>query len=275
MAIRRTGQEVRIRRGYFECRYGQLHVHNAIPPGGGFDEGTPILALHHSPMSGIAFAPVLPLLGQTRSVYAPDLPGFGASDPPVSRPSVSDYAAAVGDFCESIRLRQVDVVGYQSGSLVAAELAINRPSFVRRLACIGVPVPSDAEREAFQRAPWPVAPSEDGRHLAIEWQRTREALGSHLALPQLARLFAEKLHNGPLAWWGLQAALEYPARERLGRINQPCLVIRPKDEWWQGTLRAQELMSKSKLVELPEAGAEAFESAPARIAELLIDFLTP
>ena len=31
----------RVRRGYFESRYGQLHVHNAIPPGGGFEEGTP------------------------------------------------------------------------------------------------------------------------------------------------------------------------------------------------------------------------------------------
>src|SRR6185437_5388989 len=31
----------RARRGYFECRYGQLHVHHAMPPGGGFEEGTP------------------------------------------------------------------------------------------------------------------------------------------------------------------------------------------------------------------------------------------
>ena len=28
----------RLRRAYFDSRYGQLHVHQAIPPGGGFDE---------------------------------------------------------------------------------------------------------------------------------------------------------------------------------------------------------------------------------------------
>jgi pimeloyl-ACP methyl ester carboxylesterase len=267
--------EVRIRRGYFECRYGQLHVHNAIPPGGGFDEGTPVLALHHCPMSGAAFAPLLPLLGRTRSVYAPDLPGFGASDAPPSRPSVVDYAAAIGDFCESMRFRQIDVVGYQLGSLVGAELAISRPSSVRRLVCIAVPVATEAEREAFRRAPWPLPPAEDGSYLAVEWGRTCKAARSGLTLAQLARLFAEKLHNGTMAWWGMQAALDYPARERLGGIAQPSLIIRPRDEWWQATLRARELMSKAKLTELPEAGEEALESAPARIAELLLDFLTP
>jgi pimeloyl-ACP methyl ester carboxylesterase len=272
METRGTSTEVRIRRGYFECRYGQLHVHNAIPPGGGFDEGTPVIGVHHAPLSGAAFAELLPLLGRTRSVYAPDLPGFGASDPPHSQPSIADYAAAIGDFCDTMRFRQVDVVGYQSGSLVAAELAISRPSSVRRVACISVPVPSDAEREAFRRAPWPVMPAGDGSHLAIEWERTRRAARSGLSLAALARLFAEKLHSGPNAWWGLQAALEYPARERLGRVAQPVLIIRPKDEWWQGTLRARELMPRAKLIELPEAGEEALESVPERIAGLLVEF---
>jgi hypothetical protein len=30
----------RLRRAYHDCRYGQLHLHNAIPAGGGFDELT-------------------------------------------------------------------------------------------------------------------------------------------------------------------------------------------------------------------------------------------
>ncbi len=274
MGTRRTATEVRIRRGYFECRYGQLHVHNAIPPGGGFDEGTPVLALHHAPLSGAVFAQLLPLLGRTRSLYAPDLPGFGASDPPPSQPSIGDYAAAVADFCDTMRLRQVDVVGYQSGSLVAAELAIARPTSVRRVVCISVPVPSDAERDAFRRAPWPVPIAEDGSHLAIEWERTLRGARSGLSLPVLAQLFADKLRSGPNAWWGLNAAMAYPARERLGRLTQPALIVRPRDGWWQGTLRARELVPRARLVELPEVGEEALQSAPERIAEVLVDFFT-
>ncbi|HTX23383.1 MAG TPA: alpha/beta hydrolase [Steroidobacteraceae bacterium] len=275
MATGRLKAQARIRRGYFECRHGQVHVHNAIPPGGGFDEATPLIALHHTPMSGAAFGALLPLLGQDRSVYAPDLPGFGESDPPPSRPSVSDYAQAIGDVCDSMRFRQVDVVGYQSGSLVAAELALARPTTVRRLACIGVVFASDAEREALRRAPWPLQPLEDGSHLALEWERTRRATRSALTLERSAHLFAEKLRNGPHAWWAMLAALDYPARERLSRVTQPTLIIRPKDEWWMGTLRARELMPKAKLTDLTDVGEEALESAPERISELLLGFLTP
>src|SRR5581483_5648723 len=86
----------RIRRGYFECRYGQLHVHNSIPSGGGFEEGTPLLCLHDSPLSGRSFARFLAVAGARRSVFAPDLPGFGDSDPPPGAAGVAEHAAAVG-----------------------------------------------------------------------------------------------------------------------------------------------------------------------------------
>src|SRR5579862_6834061 len=89
----------RVRRGYFESRFGQLHVHNAIPPGGGFDEGISLLCLHATPRSGASVLPLLELMGMDRSVYAPDLPGFGLSDPPPGRPGIADYAGAVADFC--------------------------------------------------------------------------------------------------------------------------------------------------------------------------------
>ncbi len=265
--------EPRIRRGYFECRYGQLHVHNAIPPGGGFDESTPLLALHQAPMSGAVFHKLLPLMGRDRSVYAPDLPGYGESDASPSLLSIADYASAVVDFIDTMRFRQIDVVGYQTGSFVAAEVAIARPACVRRVVCVGVPVASKADREAFRAAPWPIRPLDDGSHLVPEWERTRKAARSGLPLEELARNFADKLHSGPNAWWGLQAALDYAARDRLGQVAQPALIVRPRDECWDATLYARELMPKARLVDLPEVGGEAFQSAPERMTEVLRDFL--
>jgi pimeloyl-ACP methyl ester carboxylesterase len=264
--------EPRLRRGYFECRFGQLHVLNAIPPGGGFDEGTPLIALHQSPQSGSTFARFLPLIGRDRSAYAPDLPGFGASDRPPARPGVSDYAAAIADFCDSMRFRQVDVLGYGSGSLIAIELALIRTSVVRRVMCVGLPLASESEREAFRRAPWPVHPTDDGSYLAAEWERTRST-GAGLNLDMLARSFAEKLNNGPWAWWGLQAAFEYPVRDRLGRVSQPTLIVRPRDEWWEATLRARELLPRARIVDLPDVGAEVFDTAPERLAAVIREFL--
>jgi pimeloyl-ACP methyl ester carboxylesterase len=141
-----SASEPRVRRGYFESRYGQLHVHNAIPPGGGFEEGTALLCLHGTAHTGRAFQKFMPLLAGDRSVYAPDIPGSGESDGPASRPSPADAAAALGDFLDSMRFRQIDVLGYQAGSLLAAELAIARPQQVRRVVLVGVPALSEAER---------------------------------------------------------------------------------------------------------------------------------
>lgn len=138
--------EPRVRRGYFECRYGQLHVHNAIPPGGGFEEGTALLCLHSSAQTGRVFQKLMPLLGRDRSVYAPDIPGSGESDGPASRPSPGDAAAAIGDFLDAMRFRQIDVLGYQAGTLLAAELAVARPQQVRRVVLVGVPATTESER---------------------------------------------------------------------------------------------------------------------------------
>jgi pimeloyl-ACP methyl ester carboxylesterase len=264
--------EPRVRRGYFECRFGQLHLRNAIPPGGGFDEGTPLICLHPFPLSSRVFEPLLPVLGRERSVYAPDLPGYGESDAPPTSAAIADYAAAVADFCDSMRLRQVDLIGYHSGSLVAVELAIAKPAIVRRVALIGVPVATDAERDSFRAAPWPVPPTENGSYLLAEWQRS---LGgrSGRSLAVVARNFADKLHNGPNAWLGLSAALQYPVRERLNLMTQSVLLLRPQDELAEATARARALLPRARLMELSGVGAELLDAAPAALTDALREFL--
>ena len=264
----------RVRRGYFESRYGQLHVHNAIPPGGGFDEATSLLCLHATPRSGGSLLPLLELMGMDRSVYAPDLPGFGNSDPPPDRPDIADYAHAIGDFCISMRFRQLDVLGYQTGALVAAELALALPTVVRRLVLIGVPVPDEGERDSFRRAPWPLAPVPDGSHLQVEWDRTRTSVHADAPLATIAAGFADKLANGATAWWGLHAAMQYPAAERLRLITQPTLLVRSRDARGMDGGGARDLLPKARVVEQGEIyGSDLFESAPMQVSTVLREFL--
>jgi pimeloyl-ACP methyl ester carboxylesterase len=90
-------------------------------------------------MSGRLFQKYLGVAGRDRSVYAPDLPGYGESDAPPQRASAAEHAVALGDFLESMRFRQIDVLGYHSGALIAIELAIARPQQIRRLVLVGLP----------------------------------------------------------------------------------------------------------------------------------------
>jgi pimeloyl-ACP methyl ester carboxylesterase len=143
---------IHLRKMYVDCRFGQLHLHTSFPSSGGFDELTPVLCVAPPTLTGRAFRPLLRDLGRDRSVYAPDLPGSGESDAPDHAPTVADQAAAFIDLIDSLRLKQVDVIGYQAGSLAAIELALARPEQVRRVMLIGVP-PSDGSFQVGERLP--------------------------------------------------------------------------------------------------------------------------
>jgi pimeloyl-ACP methyl ester carboxylesterase len=126
----------RLRRAYFDCRYGQLHLHNAIPSGGGFDELTSVLCVHGSQETARAFVPVLGVLGLERSVYAPDLPGFGESDPAAGQSPVDAGVNALADFLDSMRIRTVDLVARGDGAEIAQRLAKLRGAGVRRVVVV-------------------------------------------------------------------------------------------------------------------------------------------
>ena len=135
--IRKAAATASLRRMYVDCRYGQLHLTTAFPPSGGFDEFTALLFLHAEGGSGADFDACAALLGSDRSVYAPDLPGRGASDGPAGRLSVANLAVAIADLLDRLQLREVDVIGCGRGALVAFELAALRPREIRRLVLAG------------------------------------------------------------------------------------------------------------------------------------------
>jgi len=218
----------RARRGYFECRYGQLHVHHAMPPGGGFEEGTPLLCFHDLPGSGRVFTRLLALAGEDRSVYAPDLPGFGESD---------------GDFLDNMRLRNIALLGLRGGAVPATELALARPNQVSRVVFVSVPLLSETERQAARSQASSPAPAESA------------------------------LRPGDAARWALEAAAQYPLRERLARLGQRLLVLRPHDDLWEATARVREVLPGARLTELQHSASEVLAHAPQRIVEAAREFL--
>jgi pimeloyl-ACP methyl ester carboxylesterase len=123
----------RVRRAYFESRYGQLHVHHVMPSGGGFDEATTVLCIPGAPGSGRGFYSVLLALGRDRSVYAPDLPGCGESDPAPPGAGAVELANALVDFLDSMRFRRLHVIAQGTGGEVALALIEARRALVSKL----------------------------------------------------------------------------------------------------------------------------------------------
>jgi pimeloyl-ACP methyl ester carboxylesterase len=115
-----------------------LHVRTAFPTTGGFDEGVTLFCLHSDTGSSRTFASFLTEIAADRSVYAPDLPGWGESDAAPGK-TFSEAATAIADLSTDLRLRQIDVLGFGFGAGVALELAADRPNLVRRLVLLAPP----------------------------------------------------------------------------------------------------------------------------------------
>jgi pimeloyl-ACP methyl ester carboxylesterase len=191
------------------------------------------LCLHECPGSGRSLTPFLALAGRERSVYAPDLPGFGESDGPVARASLSDYVGALGDFLDTMHLRKLDILGVRTGALLAAELAITRVGQVGRIVMLSVPLPVPGQHPAG-------SPASD--------------------LPEGQR-------------WALEALAEGAVRERLARVSQKLLVLRPRDELWEATARVRDVLPAARVMDLELSGRELLAHAPARLVDAVRDFL--
>lgn len=263
---------VHVRRSYAESRHGQIHLSTAYPSGGGFDERTPVICLHHSGGSGRLFAPVLRELAHDRSVYAPDLPGHGCSDPASSKATIADLAVAMGDFIEGLRLRSVDIAGYQLGALVAAELAISRPQLIRRVMIWGVPSYSPQDRASLlQSVPSPGS-REDGSDVADEWRRILERRGPGAPVNALADELGDRLRAGSSGTRSFISMLEYPASERLPLVKQSALVLRLKDEFWEHSGRARASLPNGSMLDLPDYGQGFLSAAPQRFTSVAREF---
>jgi hypothetical protein len=232
-----AGAEVRVRRAYFECRFGQLNVRTAFPASGGFDERTTLLCLHPETSSSRVFARFLPELAYERSVYAPDLPGCGESDAPERRGAIADYAVAMGDFIDTMHFRHLDVLGCGVGALIAAELALGRPQLVRRLVLVA-PLGGAGQSSA---AHGDIAPHE--------------------------------LHNGPAAHWISLAVQDYPVVDRLPLIKQPILLIRPSDDTAEQGARLPNLLRAARILDLPNQSGEVFGVGLQAVVQQLREFL--
>jgi pimeloyl-ACP methyl ester carboxylesterase len=179
-----SAMEPRVRRAYFDCRYGQLHVHYAIPAGGGFDEATTLLCIPGTPGLGKFFRPLLLPLGRDRSVYAPDLPGSGESDPAPATLGSTSAVAALGDFLDSMHLRQVDLLAHESGVNIALALASQRATQVARVV---LSPNTDAVRSEARTLKQPqlvidLRAADAGGHNAAELERQAAQLRDFLGL---------------------------------------------------------------------------------------------
>ena len=122
-----------VHKRYVDTSFGQIHAR--VVAAAGEESQPPLLCLHPAPASGLYFATAFPYLNAHRRIIAPDYPGYGGSDPLDEPPGIDDYAKAMLEVLDAMETADaVDVLGFHTGCLVAAELAIDQPDRIRRAA---------------------------------------------------------------------------------------------------------------------------------------------
>lgn len=138
--------------------------------------GPAVVLLHQSPTSSAELVPLMRYLAPAYTVLAPDMPGYGASDPladaPLSVPGLADNVAA---FMDELGLRAAALYGFHTGASIASSMARQHPDRVSVAICEGLLCLDDAERsELLRHYIEPLEPRWDGGHLSWLWSRLKD-----------------------------------------------------------------------------------------------------
>lgn len=95
-----------------------------------------LLFLHGWRSQKEVWSQVVSSMYQVASIYAVDLPGFGASPAPKKAWSMGDYAQTVKEFIEKLELKNVIVVGHSFGGRIGIKLASHYPELVKKLILV-------------------------------------------------------------------------------------------------------------------------------------------
>jgi pimeloyl-ACP methyl ester carboxylesterase len=264
-------------KAYIDLDWGQIHRLQAAPS---LVTEPTLVCFPPNPFSGNYYRQLMASLALDRTVVALDYPGLGQSDPSTTWRTVGDLAEIMIDAIESARLtdeqhQSIDVCGYHTGAMVAAEVAIRRPDLVRRVILIGVPYFADpAENDAelqnvMQDRPLPT----ELAALESSWRFTMTDRHPDVVLERAYNNFLESA-----AAWRARAPVYralhgYAAADRAVLVTQPALVLNPHGGLKTHTRAYAQLIQDVSLVELPHLSYGVFDVAPEQIADIMLEYL--
>lgn len=261
-----------IRKQYVEGLFGQMHIRLTAPEQA---QHTPVLCLHVSPLSGLVYEDLLARIGTDRLAVAADTPGYGMSDAPQERPTITDYAKAFSHLIDQLGFEDVDLVGYATGSVIAAELARLRQDAVRRVVLFSAPVLDQADRDALGgRFGHAIEAQPDGSHLIPLWKQVHDGRGPEQTAELCMLVFPEHIRaQGERKPWAPRAAFEFPLDEALAAMTQPTVVYNLNNEVHDSTTRAAQHLNTGPVIDLPDWGHGFLQTRPDDTATLVRRFL--
>jgi pimeloyl-ACP methyl ester carboxylesterase len=112
--------------------------------------GAPILFLHGVGGDHSSWRPQLRRFGASHRVFAWDMPGYGASPPPLEM-TFPRLAAAVAGLLDALSLPKVHLVGQSLGGMIAQEFAATYPDRLSSLVLVATSPAFGGSDKAWQQ----------------------------------------------------------------------------------------------------------------------------
>jgi len=138
--------------------------------------GPALVVLHQSPRSSLEMVPLMTRLSDRYTVFAPDTPGNGMSDPlPGEGIGMTDFGDALAEFLTAVGVERALVYGFHTGAMCAFAIAWRHPERVAGAIINGYVHPCTDERADLEAHYFtPFVPEWSGSHLVWAWARMRE-----------------------------------------------------------------------------------------------------
>jgi pimeloyl-ACP methyl ester carboxylesterase len=197
--------------------------------------GPVLLLIHGFPLNRQMWQPqLLPLSEDGFLVIAPDLPGFGASDPPKAQVSMERFADALIALLDALRIEQAVVGGMSMGGYILMNLLERYPKRVRAACFIATKSSADSEAGRARRSALAAEACQLGAGPIIkvfaELLFTEQTVANHQDLVE--RVTSWMRDTDPRSLAGALLAMGYrkDSTPLLPQFNLPCLAIAGRED---------------------------------------------
>lgn len=218
----------------------------------------PVILVHGLGVSSRYMMPTAQRLAPHRTIYAPDLPGFGRSGRPSRALNLTELSDVLARWMKLLAVDRAVLIANSIGCQIIVDLALRRPEMVERLVLVSPTVDKEA-RTAFRSF----------MRLLLDVPRERLSLGFIALLDYLRAGFGR---TALTFGYAIQDELE----ERLPQVGQPTLVVRGQHDpvvpqsWAEEVNR---LLPTSQLVVIEGAAHAVNHHSPEELTRVVLEFL--